>query len=466
MYFNDENATYIGLFKNVDEADKVINVGVVDTYFSAKYFVGGICGGNSGTIENCYNAGTVKASFGSTEYLGGISGSNEGGSIIGCFNTGNISGSGWYIGGICGESGIYQQSSGSIIKNCYNAGKITSSTNYIGGICGQCWQSTLENCYNTGILKAPYSYPLSGGWLIPDTVFKNCYYLDNINYNGNEGVKKTSDAFSSGEVCRLVGYHSYMNDNCTLCGNEQLSNVSITISEPKPAENLAETATVTSTGVAADPTISWQPADTSAAYNTVYTASVTLSASTGYAFADSVTVSVNDTAVDSSNITYNADGTITVAYKFDATDKKTLSSSDFNFTPPDDLIYNYTQSKNAVVTAISSGVGNITAVKYFDENGTKLSSAPVNAGTYTVKIDVEEGDDFEAISDLTSDSWKFTINPKVITKSDLEFVDANFTKIYDGATASTAKMRIKSNVVGIAAVEISGTAVYNSKDGG
>ena len=464
LYFNDENTTYIGLFQNVDKAGKVINVGVVDTYFSAKYFVGGICGGNSGTIENCYNAGTVKASLGSTDWLGGISGSNEGGSIIGCFNTGNISGSGCYIGGICGESGIYQQISGSIIKNCYNAGKITSSTDYIGGICGQCWQSTLENCYNTGILNAPYSYPLSGGWLIPDTVFQNCYYLDTIDYNGNEGVKKTSAEFSSGEVCRFVGYHSYMNDKCTLCGNVRLTNVSITISEPKSAENLATTASVSTTGVAADPTISWQPANTSAAYNTVYTASVTLSASTGYAFADSVTVSVNDTAVDSRNVTYNDNGTITVVYTFGATDKKTLSSSDFNFTLPDDLIYNYEQSKNAVVTAISAGVGDITAVKYFDENGTKLSSAPINAGTYTVKIDVEEGEDFEAITDLTSDSWKFTIKPKVITKSDLEFLSANFSKSYDGTTASTAKMQIKSNVVGIDAVEISGTAVYNSKD--
>ena len=63
LYFNDENTTYIGLFQNVDKAGKVINVGVVDTYFSAKYFVGGICGGNSGTIENCYNAGTVNAAF-------------------------------------------------------------------------------------------------------------------------------------------------------------------------------------------------------------------------------------------------------------------------------------------------------------------------------------------------------------------------------------------------------------------
>lgn len=41
---------------------------------------------------------------------------------------------------------------------------------------------------------------------------------------------------------------------------------------------------------------------------------------------------------------------------------------------------------------------------------------------------------------------------------------ANFSKSYDGTTASTAKMQIKSNVVGIDAVEISGTAVYNSKD--
>ena len=207
-----------------------------------------------------------------------------------------------------------------------------------------------------------------------------------------------------------VGKHTHKwdeNDNCALCGNVQLTNVSITISEPKSAENLAATASVTTTGVAADPTISWQPADTTAAYNTTYTASVTLTASTGYAFSDSVSVSLNGTAVDSSNISYNADGTITVKYTFAAKNKRKLTSSDFTFAAPSVLVYNGS-AKTASVTTALDGVGDIT-IKYYDENGAKLSSAPVNAGTYTVKIDVAEGDDYQAISDLTADSWKFSI---------------------------------------------------------
>ena len=53
-------------------------------------------------------------------------------------------------------------------------------------------------------------------------------------------------------------------------------------------------------------------------------------------------------------------------------------------------------------------MGEIT-VKYYNSAGTKLTSAPKNVGTYTVKIDVAEGDNYEAQTDITADNWTFTI---------------------------------------------------------
>lgn len=162
-----------------------------------------------------------------------------------------------------------------------------------------------------------------------------------------------------------VGNHTHnwdSKDTCLLCGTVQLENVSIAITEPKATEALAEEASVSTEGVAADPII-WQPSHTNAGYNKVYTARVTLSANTGYMYADSVTVKVNNSDVNSSNITKNEDGTITVRYQFAATDKRTLTASDFTFTAPADLVYNG-NAKAATVTAKPSGVGNIT-VKYY-----------------------------------------------------------------------------------------------------
>lgn len=261
-----------------------------------------------------------------------------------------------------------------------------------------------------------------------------------------------------------VGSHTHRldsKDTCSICGKVQLKNISITITEPKATEVLAEKARVSTTGVAADP-ITWQPSGTNAGYNTAYTASVTLSANEGYMFADSVAVKVNNLDVNSSHITKKEDGTITVTYQFAATDKGTLTASDFTFAAPADLVYNGS-AKAAAVTAAPSGVGEIT-VKYYDKSGKSLASAPVNAGTYIVKIDVAEGNEYNAISDVTASQWKFTISPRVITAADLEFVDAVITKVYDGTTDSNAKVRIKADVVGTEAVEISGTSVYDSRD--
>ncbi len=93
-----------------------------------------------------------------------------------------------------------------------------------------------------------------------------------------------------------------------------------------------------------------------------------------------------------------------------------VAVSDFTFVAPADLTYTGT-AKTATVTG-KSGIGAIT-VKYYDSTGKKLSGAPVDAGTYTVKIDVAESDEYAAVTDLTDAGWKFTVLPRALTKDDV-----------------------------------------------
>lgn len=78
--------------------------------------------------------------------------------------------------------------------------------------------------------------------------------------------------------------------------------------------------------------------------------------------------------------------------------KKVPEAGDFTLKAPKDLIYD-ANAKEAEVTLNKpyTGGGEIT-VKHYNEEGQRVT--PINAGTYTVKIDVTEGDNFEAVSNL------------------------------------------------------------------
>ena len=87
--------------------------------------------------------------------------------------------------------------------------------------------------------------------------------------------------------------------------------------------------------------------------------------------------------------------------------KKELTVADFNVALPADMVFSNTE-KAVTVTAKPgiTGAGEIT-VKYYGESGKEAE--PFSAGTYTFKIDAAEGSNYKAVSGLTADSWKFTI---------------------------------------------------------
>ena len=209
IYCVSDTITEAGIFQLTTSSATVENIGVLDSYYCLKegYDVGGIVGYNSGIIRNCYNAGMVNSLHNNVNYLGGICGVNEGGTIIGCYNTGKVSNAvfGTRAGGICGRS------NGKIL-NCYNTGSVTGGSR-VGGICGCNDSSTtsgqIENCYNIGTINTITNDDDCKRNIAvienKTAVVNNCYYLED-NYIANEDGASGRDAddFASGEIAYLL----------------------------------------------------------------------------------------------------------------------------------------------------------------------------------------------------------------------------------------------------------------------
>ena len=186
-------------------------------------YVGGLCGRNDGTVSNCYNSGSVEGN----SSVGGVCGENWG-AVTSCYNTANVTGTGDYVGGVCGDNyfgtvtncynsgsvegnydvgGVCGRNSNTV-SNCYNTGSVEGNYS-VGGVCGENY-GTVNNCYNTG--KVTGSNDVGGvcGW--DQGIMTNCYYLTGTAAGGINGSDaagkaeaKTADNFKSGEVASLLG---------------------------------------------------------------------------------------------------------------------------------------------------------------------------------------------------------------------------------------------------------------------
>ena len=146
-----------------------------------------------------------------------------------------------------------------------------------------------------------------------------------------------------------------------------------------------------------------------------------------------------------------------VATKTFTIEKANLTAADFTFSAPADLTYDGKAKIAAVTTAKTDAA---VTVKY--------SADPVNAGDYSVSIDVAESANYKAAS-LSGAAWTFSIAPKTVTNptfSGLETlylhtgsaIEPTFT-LKDGETeipASEYTVAYSNNVnVGTATVTVS-----------
>ena len=151
LYINDSSKNYVGLFgyigKNDTATGTVKNVTLADSYVSGNEFVGGICGWNKGgTIEQSTNQSTNQATVTGREQVGGICGYNSG-NITNCTAGGSVSTTGGdSVGGICGYN------DGGTVENCTSGCTVEGKGTSTGGICGYNWGGLL-GCRNTGTVS-------------------------------------------------------------------------------------------------------------------------------------------------------------------------------------------------------------------------------------------------------------------------------------------------------------------------
>ena len=109
--------------------------------------------------------------------------------------------------------------------------------------------------------------------------------------------------------------------------------------------------------------------------------------------------------------------------------KATPTANLFEMALPQNPVYDGTTTFPVTVTPKTTDLGEITAVKY---NGS--TEAPINAGTYKVTVNVEEGKNYNAIYDLELGS--FTVAP---TAGSI-IIPANQSVVYDGAAVEQSDL--------------------------
>jgi hypothetical protein len=191
---NGTSNDYLALFGYVDFGGSVKNLGLENFLISGYQAVAGLCGGNGGSISNCYSMGTVSGSFS----VSGLVGENNYGNISNCYSTSAVSGLGYYAGGLVGINSY------GVVTNCYSTGAVSGYYN-IGGLVGLNYDGTINNCYSTGAVSyGPDCWCIGGlaGYNNGGSI-SNCYSTGDV-----------SGASNSMDVGGLVGGNNGNISNC------------------------------------------------------------------------------------------------------------------------------------------------------------------------------------------------------------------------------------------------------------
>ncbi len=164
--------------------------------------VGGVCGYNEGTVENCSNTCMVNGG----SHVGGVCGNNKG-TVENCSNTCTVNGES-YVGGVCGLSGDFSFTNNSIerigvIKNSVNEADV-SGTSFVGGICGSNI-GTIDSCTNKNSSKkvsaAEVSEECAAGGI--------CGTNGGVVFNSYNEAEVYGDSYAVGGVCGSNTKFSY-----------------------------------------------------------------------------------------------------------------------------------------------------------------------------------------------------------------------------------------------------------------
>ncbi len=387
----------------------------------------GVFSSNKGTIMNL----AIKGNINSNETIGGFCRENDG-TIFGCSFEGKIQTTGTYASGICHDNR-------GTISNCFVIADIKASSD-AGGICRfDASAHPVEYSYFVGILDASTTNMVSDA----NTCYFNKDFYKHPEYENGTGLSTIE--MTSSNALGIMGF-------------------SDAIWEKKPNED----------GIAYFPSLkgsSYQP-------SVKYTPELVLERSNDeelvcgksydftakalinftYGFIDEplsiedeglFNIEVNGVLYQGANLKYTAKAADDVTFKLsysngisklipDTTEeitlkfgKNDLTADDFEFSMfTSNLVYDGTP-KAALVKPKSNldGMGNQITVKYFDSKGNPVEKC-INTGTYTVKIDVSAGTNYNAATDLTSDKWTFTIEKAAAVVID-KYTEVSYSWVTD-----------------------------------
>ena len=226
-----------------------------------------------------------------------------------------------------------------------------------------------------------------------------------------------------------------------------ISSVAITdIDTPVPDTALDTKASCTTEGVkSTTPQITWTPSDTTAGYNTRYTASITLTADTGYEFADNVTATVSGNTATS--VTKNAaDGTLTVTKEF-TTDKRKIENVAAPTVPANNTFttyYGYDGYDETPISGTNTELGKTATVTF---EGTTLPTTADMAVTWTIESNGGVYDNAPG----AENTFRWTIPASALTN-----YNAVYCQGYDISTGNiTGTIKVKNKAA--TSVAITGT---------
>lgn len=377
----------------------------------------GLFGTNKGTIINLAVKGNIDSSAGSSmsNYSGGICAVNDG-TIYGCSFDGKINGGANNTGAVCGRNN-------GTISNCFALANVEAMNGNVGGIAALGKEgSELKSCYFVGTALSNITVGLIS--LSPS---ENCYYNNEVcQFDEEESgtALTTLEMTSYGALAKM----NFTDDIWEKLPNDTANGVayypSFKGSTYVPSVKYTAKLELNRSGDEA-PVYGDDIEFTTKALilfrNDYYGDDVSAEDTTGTLNAEvgGKTIIVVDNRFED---TADAVGDITYRLIYKGSDyfpddysedfivtvgKKALTVADFNVALPADMVFSNTE-KAVTVTAKPgiTGAGEIT-VKYYGESGKEAE--PFSAGTYTFKIDAAEGSNYKAVSGLTADSWKFTI---------------------------------------------------------
>ena len=379
----------------------------------------GLFGTNKGTIINLAVKGNIDSSVGSStdNYSGGICAVNDG-TIYGCSFEGKIYGGANNTGAVCGLNN-------KTISNCFALANVEATNGLVGGIAALGKEgSELKSCYFAGTA-------LSDGrvGLISLSPSENCYYNNEVCQFDKEqsGTGLTTLEMTSNGALKKMGFdekiwEKRLNDTENGVAYYPSLKGSTYVPSVKYVKKL-ELNRVGDEEPVYDDDITFTTKATITFENDYYGNDISAEDNTGsfnavvggrkYTIIDNT---FTDIAAEAGDVIYKLIHSGSDYFPKDYYEnfvvkvgKKALTVYELNVELPDNRTFSNT-AKEVTVTPQPDirGVGELT-VKYYDESGNPLTSSPVNAGTYTFKISAADGGNYKAVSGLTADSWKFTI---------------------------------------------------------